>query len=405
MARVKRGPYFYFWCGMGLVTFLCWLSFGKVSVGGQAMQGDRGRMPMPASHHRQDRTAGTTLDGAAPRKTSRKLLLARVEAILTDRERDVLTRKAELVALLAELPLEEFPAVGEVVRNSQGLELLMEVAFVGRWAELDPEAALAFSLPDQTGGEALAAWADRDLEAAVEWMIRHRQAAGVDRVFDRLARMDRKRAFELANAYPEADWQYKACMGMSRFVLEQVGVTAFRDWVSEIQNPRVRCTIMEKVGSWSPLQRDPAGMLAWLEAEPPETSDALRGRFLQWVGKDHPALATEYFDQLPAERRTREAFASVIEGVGGFDPRAAVDLMERHPAFADEGCTRELIRSAMLDEPDVVLAWIGSHRDEGVRRSLRQEALGFWHANRSDIARSWIEIHGTAEDRQFLQTR
>jgi len=331
-----------------------------------------------------------------------EVVLARAEAILIDHEREASERKVELVELLGQLSPEDFPAMGEVVRKFQREDLLMEVAFVEFWADLDPEAALEFSLPKGTGYEALGAWADRDMEAAIEWLTRHRQAAGVDRVFVKLARLDAARAAELANAYPE--WRYEACIGLLPLVWEQGGVSGMRDWIAEIEDPGLRCALMERV-SGSVIQRDPKGMLAWMEGEPPETSIKLRGWYLLWVGKQDPALATGYFDELPAERRTREAFESVIEGVGGFDPRAAMELIEQHPEFAGDGCARNLIRVAMLEEPEVILAWVEGHRDEAVRRALRKEAVGFWLANRLEIARSWIEVHGTEEDRELSRKR
>ena len=370
-----------------------------------AGQGEAGRGPVRAVDDRVERTAGAAPGREGSRKMSRRLLLARAEAILSDHDRAASERKVELVELLGQLSPEDFPAIGEVVRKFQGCDTLMEVAFVECWAELDPEAALEFSLPKGTGDAALGAWADRDLDAAVEWITEHRQAAGVDRVFGRLARIDSARAAELANAYPEAHWQYEACMGMLPLVFKEQGSAGLRERISEFQDPRMRCALMEKVCGWWPVEGDPEGLLEWLEAEPGNTADQLRGRFLQLIGKKHPALATGYFDELPAERRTREAFEGVIEGVGGFDPRAAVELIEQHPEFAGDGCARNLIRVAMLEEPEVVLAWVESQRDEAVRRSLRKEAVGFWLANRLDIARSWIEVHGTEEDRELSRKR
>ena len=236
------------------------------------------------------------------------------------------------------------------------------------------------------------------MEAAVEWMTRNREAEGVHRVFEKLARSNPNRASELANAWSDVSWQYEACLGMVPLALEQGGVTGFIEWISGIENPRVRRLVMEKVANGSLIQKDPVGMLEWVEAQAPETSDDLRDWFLKCVGEKDPAMATGYFDRLPAERRTPEAFESVIEGIGGFDPSAAVELMARHPDLSGEGCGRKFIRSAMLDEPEVVLAWVESLADEPLRLLLRREALGFWRANRQDFPRRWIEAYGPEKE-------
>lgn len=364
-----------------------------------------GRTPARSSDFPQRERSKHEADRAIPKEAFRKLQLARAEAILTDGEREVFVRLAELLALLEELPPEDFPAMAEVVREFQGQECGLEIALVNRWAEFDPEAALAFSLPRRSGAEALEAWAARELEMAVDWITRHREAEGLRRVFEKLARIDPERASELANAYPDAGWQYEACLGMVPVAFESGGVTALREWIARIGNPRVRRLVIEKVACASLIRRDPVGMLEWLEMEPPETSNDLRGWFLKCVGEKAPVLATGYFDRLPEERRTREAFESVIEGVGGFDPRSAVELMERHPEWVGEGCGGKLIRSAMLAEPEIVLAWIDRQPSGPLRQPLRQEALGFWLSNRPDAANRWIEAHGTEEDRRFSQGR
>lgn len=274
----------------------------------------------------------------------------------------------------------------------------MEIAVVNRWAEFDPEAALAFSLPQRNGADALEAWADRDLEAAVEWMTRNREAEGLHRVIEKLARIDPERASELANGWPDVGWQYEACLGMAPLALEQGGVTGFIEWISEVENPRVRRLVMEHVANASLIQENSVGILDWVESQPPETSNDLRGRFLKCVGEKDPAMAIGYFDRLPAERQTPEAFENVVEGIGGFDPAAAVELMVRYPELTGDGCGRGFIRSAMLHEPEVVLAWVESHQDEPARQMLRREALGFWRANRPEVPTRWIEVYGPKEE-------
>lgn len=379
---------------MGVLAAGRWL---QVEVEGQGAGTIEGKLQRASKHspdfpHRKEGDAKS--DKAISKATFRKLQLARVEAILTDGEMEVAVRLTELLAVLSELAPEDFPAMAEVVQKFQGGECRMEIAVINRWAEFDPEAALAFSLPHRNGTDALEAWAERDMEAAVEWMTRNREAEGLHRVFRKLARTDPERVSELANAWPDVGWQYEACLGMVPMAFERGGLRGFREWISGIENAQVRRLVMEKVAGASLIQEDPAGMLEWLEMEPPETSDDLRDWFLKCVGKKDPAMAIGYFDRLPAERRTPEAFESVIEGIGGFDPPAAVELMARHPDLSGEGCGRKFIRSAMLEEPEVVLAWVDSQAAEPLRLLLRREALGFWRANRTEIPRRWIETYG-----------
>lgn len=289
--------------------------------------------------------------------------------------------------------LEEAKTIGRQSEGPAAASILYE-----RFAEIDPEAAVAHMMRDDASFDAnwlygvFHSWARTDLDGAVAGALklddRNRQMAGIAIVRSRDDLPDRERAklgsrMELRVALrdplssdlrspkaAERAWQDAAAIADRDSRLGEL-YRLTEDWARQDPQSAIRAIetlarrgerdqlIQVALNAWA--ARDSRAALEWIQARPPslQRTQLLANAFTSLAIRE-PVAALEKVNQLPAAEK-QQVLPQVLMNWAGVDPIAAAQWVEKQPDTPSSRELTSMIASAYAQrDPEDALRWAAS---------------------------------------------
>jgi hypothetical protein len=322
-------------------------------------------------------------------------------------------------ALLNELTPENAPAALQAVNENTGgqdswryLSLLAHA-----WGTKDGKAALAAfgglrrRESELAGSAALAAWAARDSEGAMQWLQERnarkdpkadprQEAALVRGMITGLARRDVDGALKYLMTMNED--QQGDYVGLLVDQKMKEGVALAAEWSAQLPGERMRVTGMEVAGGQY-LRRDFEGAIKWAEsiAGRSDAHEAVADIANEMAGRN-PQRAAAWVAELPAGPSQNHAFEDVFENWTHKDPLAAsLSLTAMTPGSGRDAAVQAFSATLARENPAAALTWAGTISDPKQRANLQVDLARRWYANAPNDAQPWMASNLPAE----LQTR
>jgi len=324
------------------------------------------------------------------------------------RERDPMKFLLNSAALLNELTAENAPAAFLALNENAGDpdSLRFLSMFAHAWGEKDGAAALAaFESLRRREGEmaksaALAAWAAKDPEAAMNWLQARnskkdpkadprQDSAFTQGMIKGLARRDVDSALKYLLTLNEN--QHGEFIGT---VVEQKlkdGVAAAAEWAESLPNESMRVTGMEVAGGQF-LRRDLESAVKWAEkiASRADAHEAVADIANEMANRN-PQQAAAWVSKLPQGPSQNHAFEDVFENWTRSDPLAASQsLTNMTPGPGRDAAIQAFSGTLARENPADALTWAGAISDPKERVDLQLNIARRWQANAPNEAQAWI---------------
>ena len=341
---------------------------------------------------RSERPARDTAESSTER-------LARLTSIM--RGENPLERNRALLAWIDQLgpndfesAISEFRAMG-ITESRMGEYALL----LSAWAKTDPLTALDYAKAN-TGGRfasntILACWAATDPDAAIRWAQTNHEGdsanpylAGIIRG---LAGSDPARASELLTSMPRSQERGEALAALMPQLLTQ-GAAATHAWISKLTDDSLRDAAMTSAAQ-ALAASDPAGTVAWLAANPSQsTQRRMDDVYSVWAGKD-PQSALSSISTLASEENRSNALRGIVASVAMTDPKAALSMMNRYPNDVNDRVVQQFVWHSLGRDPATAVSQISRIADEGQRNQTYQYTVSTWLERDPAAANAWMQSH------------
>jgi hypothetical protein len=341
---------------------------------------------------RPARPARDTAESSADRQ-ARLTSIMRGENPL-ERNRALLTWIDQLGPNDFESAISEFRALG-ITESRMGEYALL----LSAWAKTDPLAALDYAKAN-TGGRfasstILSCWAAADPEAAIRWAQANHEGespnpylAGIIRG---LAGSDPARATELLTNMPLSHERGEALAAFMPQLLTQ-GADATRSWISKLTDDSLRDAAISSAAN-ALAASDPAGTVAWLAANPSQTTQRrMDDVYSVWAGKD-PQGALSSISTLASEENRSNALRGIVANVAMSDPKSALAMMNRYPNDVNDRVVQQFVWHSLGNDPATAVSQITRIADEGQRNQMYQHTVGTWLERDPAAASAWMQSH------------
>ena len=373
---------------------------------------------------------------APPAQTSLREILA---------QRDPVNRMRALLDFVAQIPSGDIlSSIHDLRENSPDWDPEAKVVLhllLTRWAQQDPEAALASlnSLdPKKQGGDApsiLSSLAARDPQRVAAWLADPKNtlvdfpimgAILAGTLGKEWVRQDPAAALAWARSLPESQrgGAYVGVLG----TLASTDPAAAARFASQLEADAARLHVLGDISkSWA--KKSPSEALAWaISLDGTERQTAMRqalgswsdtapaeaARFLEdlpsavldgpllksvaepWVAKA-PAAAATWLAARPDSTAKNEAMSSVMWNWTKQNPNDASTWLTNQPAGpARDAGINGLALATFVSDPSSALAWAASISDEVNRTASVTLGITEWLKLDAPAARSWASSHGFA---------
>jgi len=266
--------------------------------------------------------------------------VARAAAIGSPRQRERALDEVLARASLAEVrqALEWANSLPDGPMKKTALEKILK-----RWGELDGPGATAYAsqVYNETGNanllrEALAGWAEKDPQAAVNQLAGLGLSEGLQRdirrdLLEQWADLNPAAAAAYATANREAD-NWRGLVGTVADEWSKRDPKAAADWAAGLESGRdKRGAVYTAISNWA--DADPGGAASYVSSQPPgESRDMMAGTLARHVGQDDPAAGLKWAAMV-ADPATQE------RAVAG----ALIDFYRQNEAQA-----RQLLQSSTI---------------------------------------------------------
>jgi hypothetical protein len=319
------------------------------------------------------------------------------------RAADFATRADSLHSLLVRLPPEAFPRLLATLssdRSPAGLRLL-DIGF-DAWVDADPAAATRWSASakpalDELADRGIRAWSSLDAEGAAAWACTLPASDLATRLAGRalaaLAKKNPARALALANSRDD-DFRAAVFSGIIGPLGEADPAAAVQAYGPLIwKNGDGFSTLREVLGAWA--KRDPAAALAWLSAQPQDSSFMLSYRVAELARHaGNRAAIANAVATIPALPDRQEILVIILSDWKNENPAEALAWLQ---TLGDPDRSAQLLLAALNRstpaKPELALALALGLPEGGIRTEKLGLTLAAWAKKDSSAALAWIRDH------------
>ena len=358
-------------------------------------------------------------------------------------QRDPVSRMRALLDFVAQIPPDALPsALKEIRDNSPDWDPEAKVVLhllLTRWAQQDPEAALASlnSLdPKKQGGDApsiLASLAARDPQRVAAWLANPKNtlvdfpamgAILAGTLGKEWVRQDPAAALAWARSLPESQrgGAYVGVLGTlastdpaaaarlaSQLDADSARLNVLGDisktwakkspadalaWANSLDGPERQTALRQALGSWSDAA--PAAAARFVEDLPPSdlTAPLLKSIAEPWVAKAPDAAAT-WLAARPESTAKNEAMGSVMWNWTKQNPNDASTWLTNQPAGPTRDAGISGLALATFDsDPAAALTWAANMSDDQNRRNSINLGMTEWLKRDAPAAQAWASSQG-----------
>ena len=239
-------------------------------------------------------------------------------------------------------------------------------------------------------------WSTVDAEASMAWaagLPEHLRAGAYSGVLGTLVEKDPARAARIASELPPTDRASVIGEIAERWALNSPEEALA--WANSLEGSERRNSLTEALGAWT--RQDPQAAAGYLEGLPaPEQAEHVANVARTWSRED-PANAAEWLGAQPESAGKVEAIGFVMWDWTNADPQAAAEWLgeQERGASYDRGVTG-LAKAAVHthDDPSSGVEWAASIEDQGLRETMLNHTLREWSRAEPAAAREWAEANG-----------
>ena len=324
-------------------------------------------------------------------------------------ERDEHRQLCALDELCASLDAHSARALLEKFRRRPGddsFDSIIMQGLIGRWAEIDPRAAADFAarMKNDRRGSALygavAAWAERDGPAALEWAMsqadRVTRMCAVADILSVLTARDTDVALRFISELPRGEnKELHTLLFFGRLAAKNVGqATALAARLSSTDGRNA--ALREVAQVWA--QTDPARALTWFFQNSTSHEDwMMNGVFHEWVSTA-PEDAAGFAAALPPGSARTAVVQNLGTEWGAVDPEAAAQWLRSLPRGAESAnAFKGLIRSWTHEQPQRAAEFLLAQTGDRLRDDLLHTLGADWAEQDPAAALAWARTRNEPE--------
>jgi hypothetical protein len=292
----------------------------------------------------------------------------------------------------------------EALPKGYGRHLEMKL-LMRSWAAIDPEAALQYandSLDPKSErrfgiSEALAGWANRDSQSALEWA----RANNLNKnpgdnplllgVIKGIAEKNLDSANQILKSLPEGSARWQA----STFLAQQYAESGFEqaiEWANQFpkEDERMRETILGQMGARLARQ-DLSATAEWVKSmKKDEASLRVMDNLLtQWVTKDAQA-ASQWIDEIEEEEKRYYGMKQLTSRWALRDPIATAEWLNSFPPKLEmDPVVNEFVNRISTRDPEGAAGWALSIVDPKAKEKAVTQAVSAWKRSDPEKASAW----------------
>ena len=292
----------------------------------------------------------------------------------------------------------------EALPKGYGRHLEMKL-LMRSWAAIDPEAALQYandSLDPKSErrfgiSEALAGWANRDSQSALEWARANNSNENPGDnplllgVIKGIAEKNLDSANQILKSLPEGSARWQA----STFLAQQYAEAGFEqaiEWANQFpkEDERMRETILGQMGARLARQ-DLSATAEWVKSmKKDEASLRVMDNLLtQWVTKDAQA-ASQWIDKIEEEEKRYYGMKQLTSRWALRDPIATAEWLNSFPPKLEmDPVVNEFVNRISTRDPEGAAGWALSIVDPKAKEKAVTQAISAWKRSDPEKASAW----------------
>ncbi len=324
----------------------------------------------------------------------------------------------EVMAYVNSLKPEEIP---NVVHQLEARSILIDqkvlTALLGRWAEIDPQAALAEVRKDgdpttanTLTAAAYGAMATRDRDDALKQIQQlpegDQRNLAMAAIVNRVAETDPAKAFEIAQGMKGGPVDYESLF--TQWAKKDIAQAT--QAVLHLPDSLRRAGFIYTANTLT--EKDPKAAMAWVNQLPksPERDEAWGTVIRQWTLMD-PQGVLAWVQNVPDVQEKNAAWGTAVSKWGESDPQAALDyvrtlpegdlknaMLKRTIGQLAETDTESALTAALNLPPSVANSTSGAVMD-GPRSSFQQGIVSRWIQNEPQAVLDYVK-NSVSDDRQ-----
>ena len=292
----------------------------------------------------------------------------------------------------------------EALPKGYGRHLEMKL-LMRSWAEIDPEAALAYadsSLDAKSErrfgiSEVLAGWANRDPEGAISWAKANNSSDKPEDnplllgVVKGLAENNIDAANKIFRDLPpgSAKWQASTFLAQK---YSDIGMREAIEWADQFpkDDPRMRSTILGQLGA-KLARQDIEATAKWVESLQDDKASftVMNNLLTQWVTKD-ASSAAQWVSKIPEEEKKFEGMKQLTSRWSLSDPISTAEWLNTFPPSPKmDPVVNEFVNRICTRDPEGAAGWALSITDPTIKQKAVNKAIGAWTRIDPEKAKAW----------------
>ena len=292
----------------------------------------------------------------------------------------------------------------EALPKGYGRHLEMKL-LMRSWAEIDPEAALAYadsSLDAKSErrfgiSEVLAGWANRDPEGAIAWAKANNSNDKPEDnplllgVVKGLAESNIDAANKIFRDLPpgSAKWQASTFLAQK---YSDIGIREAIEWADKFpkDDPRMRSTILGQLGA-KLARQDIEATAKWVESLKDDKASftVMNNLLTQWVTKD-ASSAARWVSKIPEDEKKFEGMKQLTSRWSLSDPISTAEWLNTFPPSPKmDPVVNEFVNRICTRDPEGAAGWALSITDQTTKRKAVSKAIGAWTRIDPEKAEAW----------------
>lgn len=279
------------------------------------------------------------------------------------------------------------------------------------WAQVDPTAALAYTMENTRGGMAtgtvLSAWATRDPEAAIAWAKANHDDEDANPymigIIRGLSETDLPRATELLAELPYSRERGDALNAMLPHLLS-MGTDSAKDWVATISDDSLKDGAIARLADSQMAKDDPVGTAAWLMDNLGERSSRSVDEVFEELAKVDMNATIAAFEQLPADNEAARSrgLIAMVQVQTRENPSAAIAMMDKYPDVVNNRVVQQFVWGSFDQDPQLAVSQI-SRMNGNDQRRMYERTLDAWIGRDEVNAVAWINANSANIPEQVVK--
>lgn len=296
---------------------------------------------------------------------------------------------------------------------------MFESLLLGRWAEKDPQAALAYAetrLQEESGSplggqllfSVISSWAQHDPESVWSWYLRQRDSAdnllddgrldmSLTMIFSGMSARDLSGSLARLEQLTDDTARSAALRGMA-FSVDAESRQSLLNHSARLPEDKRNELRQIVVEQWVMTESRPA--MDWLKKLPPEERQPLLQRMGHALVYANPESGAELLLDGADDDSLADRYTTVVQSWATREPIAAGEWLNRQPSHpAQDEARGAFAQRVVRREPETAMAWAQSIREPPRREFYLHQVYKEWKKRDAGAADAALEASGLDPER------